>query len=149
MKFEKERSAGYLANHMARLFAKRLAEQIRDLGLVPGQFPALVELWRKDGQTQKMLVQTLDVEQATIANTLARMERDGFVRREIDPSDGRSRHIHLTPKARQIEEVAKATAMRINEEALSALTPEEREQFIVLMRKVIAKLKRGEESKND
>lgn len=144
MTFDKDRSAGYLANHMARLFARRLAEHIRPLGIVPGQFPALLELWRRDGQSQKMLVRTLDVEQATIANTLARMERDGYVRREPDPSDSRSRSIHLTQKAHALEDAAKDAATEVNEEALRGLSPSERAQFIALMRRVIANLKEGD-----
>ena len=76
--FDKHRSAGYLANHMARVFAHALAERIRPLGLAPGQFMTLIELWREDGLTQRDLVARLDVEQATMANTLKRMERDGI-----------------------------------------------------------------------
>ena len=38
MEFQRDRSAGYLANHMARLFAARLAEALAPLGLAPAQF---------------------------------------------------------------------------------------------------------------
>ncbi len=82
MAFEKNSSAGYLANHMARLFAAGLQRRIKPLGLATGQFPALVALWQKEGQTQKDLVAALDIEQATLANTLSRMERDGLVIRK-------------------------------------------------------------------
>ncbi len=61
MTFEKDSSDGYLANHMARLFAAGLHRRIRPLGLSPGQFPALVALWAKEGRTQKELVQLLDI----------------------------------------------------------------------------------------
>ena len=35
MGFDKKTSAGYLANHMARLFARGLQEKIAPLGIVP------------------------------------------------------------------------------------------------------------------
>ena len=79
MDFRKDESAGYLANHMARLFAIALNERIGPLGLAPAQFMTLLELWNEDGLSQKDLVQRLDVEQATMANTLSRMERDVLV----------------------------------------------------------------------
>ncbi len=52
MTFSKDQSAGYLINHLARIFARRLSARIKPLGLTPGTFPALLELWEKDGLTQ-------------------------------------------------------------------------------------------------
>ncbi|MCE8468244.1 MarR family transcriptional regulator, partial [Rhodovulum sulfidophilum] len=95
MSFDKDDSAGYLANHMARLFAAALTRRIAPLGLMPGQFMVLLELWREDGLTQRDLVERLDVEQATIANTLNRMERDGLILREPDAADRRARRVRL------------------------------------------------------
>ena len=141
MTFDKEESAGYLANHLARLLERRLAEKIRPLGLVPGQFPILLELWKQDGQNQKMLVQAIDVEQATLANTLARMERDGLVRRIADPDDQRSRRIHLTEKAKRLEQEATAAANAVNEMALKDMPPSGKQALLKTMRAMIAHLK--------
>ena len=141
MKFSKMHSPGYLANHMARLFALGLAPRIKPLGITPGQFPALLELFEKDGQTQKELVGKLDIEQATLANTLARMERDGLVVRREHPSDARAKTIHLTKKAKDIKAEAVQAARAQNEEALARLTDAERVQFVDLMRRVVETMK--------
>jgi DNA-binding MarR family transcriptional regulator len=137
-RFDKSRSAGYLINHLARIFFHGLAERIRPIGLAPGQFMLLLELWREDGLTQRDLVERLDVEQATVANTLARMERDGLIVRRALAGDGRAQSIHVTPKARALEAPATASAQAVNRRYLAALTPREREQFLHLMGKVIA-----------
>ncbi|QYX55567.1 MarR family transcriptional regulator [Roseovarius sp. SCSIO 43702] len=145
MSFEKEQSAGYLANHLARLFARGLAARIGPLGLTIGTFPALLELWEEDGLTQKQLVERLDIEQATMANTLARMERDGFVTRKRDARDGRVQRVWLTPEARALRDPATAAAMAENEEALAPLSQSERDAFLAAMRKIItARRKTGE-----
>ena len=141
MDFDKDDSAGYLANHLARLLERRLAEAIRPLGIVPGQFPILLELWRRDGQNQKMLVEAIDVEQATLANTLARMERDGLIRREPDPNDQRSRLIRLTARAKRLEREATEAADAVNERALRELPAGQRQAFLATMRAMIANLK--------
>ena len=141
MAFEKMESAGYLANHMARLFAQGLAERIKPLGIVPGQFPALLELWGNDGLTQKELVDLLDVEQATMANTLARMERDGLIRRTRDPDDGRAQRVWLTPRAKRLRKPATAAADAQNAVALARLTAAERRQFVDFMRRVVAAMR--------
>jgi len=87
MSFSKDDSAGYLANHLARLFARELQLRIKPLGLSTGTFPALLVLWEGDGLTQRELIEHLDIEQPTMANTLARMERDGLIERRKDPAD--------------------------------------------------------------
>ncbi len=137
MEFSKNTSAGFLVNHMARLFAKTLQSNITDLGLTWGQFPILIELWEKDGRTQKELVTRLDLEQATVANTLNRMERDGLVRRVKDPNDGRAQQIWLTETAKALRVPAQAAAKTSNTQALSVLTPDEQTQLIALMKRVI------------
>ncbi|MAW99997.1 MAG: MarR family transcriptional regulator [Sphingomonas sp.] len=137
MKFSKELSAGYLVNHMARLFERGLAERIRPLGLTPGTFPALLELWEGDGLTQKELVERLDIEQATMANTLARMERDRLVRRQKDEADGRVQRIWLTDHARGLRNAAIEAARSVNAETMASLSAQEQRQLVALMQKIV------------
>lgn len=141
MAFEKEDSAGYLTNHMARLFAKGLQDRIAPLGIVIGQFPILLGLWEQDGITQRELLAKLDIEQATLANTLARMERDGLIKRTRHPSDARAQTISLTKRALDIRDKAYGAAEEQNALAVSALSAEERTQFLDYMRRVIGAMR--------
>ena len=141
MTFDKSRSAGYLANHMARLFAHGLRRRIQPLGLAPAQFMTLLELWSQDGLTQKQLIERLDVEQATMANTLARMERDGLVRRRPHPDDERARRVWMTERARSLHGPATEAAMGVNTGALADLSDDERTQLIDLMTRVIDRMR--------
>lgn len=137
MNFVKDQSAGYLANHMARVFARGLTVRIKPLGLTTGTFPTLLELWETDGLTQKQLIERLDIKQATMANTLARMERDGLVVRKKDASDGRVQRVWLTKRGRDLRCPAVEAAMAENAQALACLSEDEKRQFIMLMQKVI------------
>ncbi|MGD9918970.1 MAG: MarR family winged helix-turn-helix transcriptional regulator [Paenirhodobacter sp.] len=140
--FDKTRSAGYLANHMARLFATALAEAVRPLGLAPAQFMTLLELWREDGLTQAELVTRLDVEQATMAATLNRMVRDGLIEKVPHPGDRRAHLIRLTARARALEAPATSAAAAVNARALAALSPENRGDLLDFMQKVIKSLRK-------
>lgn len=140
MTFKKSESAGYLANHMARLFARNLQAEIVPLGLTIGTFPALLELWEKDGQTQRDLVVKLDIEQPTMANTLTRMERDGLVQRKQDESDGRLQRIWLTNKARKLKVPALEAAQHVNNSALAGLSKDEHKSLVLLLQDIIGKL---------
>lgn len=142
MNFSKTQSAGYLANHMARLFATGLQRRIQPLGLAPAQFMVLLELWARDGLTQRDLVQRVDVEQATMANTLRRMERDGLIERHPCKDDKRARIVCLTQRARGLQGPAILAAQAQNNAALARLNVQEQDQLNDLMARVIATMQR-------
>jgi DNA-binding MarR family transcriptional regulator len=141
-------SAGFLANQMARLFAHALAEALAPLKLAPAQFMTLLELWEKEGVTQKDLVLRLDVEQATMASTLNRMERDGLIARRPHPEDSRAQLIFLTPQAKSLKEQAITVAREVNATALSDLDDTEKKTLIALMPRVIRALQKRREGQS-
>ncbi len=140
-------SAGYLVNNLARLLVEVLRKRIAPLGIVPGQFPTLLALWEREGLTQKELLGMLDIEQATLANTLTRMERDGLIVRKEHPADARARVIHLTERGRSIRDSAYQAALEINEDVLADLNDDEVQAFLGYMRRVIGRIKRLEKEK--
>ncbi|EMG38033.1 transcriptional regulator [Desulfocurvibacter africanus PCS] len=124
-----EESLGYQVNLAARLFARALAMRVEPLGLAPGQFPVLLALWESEGRTQGELCRLVQVEQPTMANTLARMERDGLIQRKPDPRDRRRTVIRLTTRGRDLESPAVASARSINARALESLTSREQSEL--------------------
>jgi len=144
MRFSKDTSAGYLVNDLARRFAAALQARIKPLGLSTGVFPVMVQLWEDDGLTQTELVRRIGVEQATMANTLARMQRDGLIARRRSKADGRAQEIRLTDRGKRLRGPAIDAALAVNDTALSSLSPEEREQFLGLMGKIIRTFDDGE-----
>ena len=138
MAFDRMDSATYLASLLAKSFSRALQERGQKLGFAPGQFPVLLELWSEEGLTQKQLIDRLDIEQATMANTLARMERDGLIVRRRHPTDKRAQQIFLTDRARAMEEEAKEAAMAADQSLLSGFRRFERELMLEYMRMAIA-----------
>ncbi|MFB6349178.1 MarR family winged helix-turn-helix transcriptional regulator [Moraxella sp. ZJ142] len=135
-------SAGYLMNHIARQFAILLNDGLKPLGISPAQFPILLTLWEQDGLSQQELVEIADLKQATIANTLSRMERDGLIVRQDNPNDARSRLIFLSDTAKALQTQATQIAQAINHEALSVLSPKEQTAFLAMMGKVVVQQKK-------
>lgn len=130
-------SPGYLVNHLARLFAGALQSRIKPMGLSTGVFPVMLHLWQEDGITQRDLVGLVGVEQATMANTLSRMERDGLIERRPDPDDGRARRIWLTDQGKSLHAAATSAARQENMSVLAGLSQEEVAQLVKLTRKAI------------
>ncbi len=143
MAFNRMESATYLASLLARSFSRALQERGQKLGFAPGQFPILLELWAEDGLTQKQLLDRLDLEQATLANTLARMERDGLILRRKHPTDKRSQQIFLSERGREIEAAAKEAATAAEQSLLSGFRRFEKELMLEYMRMVLANSARG------
>ena len=127
---KREESLGYLVNHVARQMAQALHDEIAPLGVVPGQFAQLLALYERDGISQQELCEIVDIEQPTMANTLARMERDGLIDRVPHPTDGRKQLIMLTDHARRLEEHLVAAAQRVNRAASQGLSKAETESLI-------------------
>lgn len=134
-------SAAYLASQMAKGFARALQQRAAKLGFSPGQFPILLELWSEDGLTQKQLLERVDIEQATMANTLSRMERDGLVERRPHPTDKRAQLIFLTDKAAAIEAEAIEAAMASDTDLLKDFRNFERELLLEYIRRILENAK--------
>jgi DNA-binding MarR family transcriptional regulator len=144
-----EDSLGYQINRLARLFEQALRAQTASLGVVPGQFPALLALYVKDGLTQSELSRQVSVEQPTMANTLKRMERDGLIHRSVDPGDRRRAPVHLTERARALERPLTQAAREINAAATGNLRPEERQALMQTLAHLIDALESHAVSRSD
>lgn len=136
----REMSLGYQVNHLARLFERALRLRIAGYHVVPGQFPQLLALYEEDGLTQKQLCDQVKVEQPTMANTLNRMERDGLICRVRDERDGRQARVMLTDRARSLGEPLMACATEVNDQAVRDLSPEELNQLLGLIARLVANL---------
>lgn len=121
----RESSLGYQVNHLARLLSSALRERIEPFGVVPGQFAQLLTLYESDGLTQAELCARVQIEQPTMANTLARMERDGLITRTPDPHDRRRSLVMMTPRARDLENELMTAARTVNAAATHGLGPDE------------------------
>lgn len=140
MPYDRATSAGYLTNWAARLFARALERRLDGTG--SGPMPVFFALQDGSAMTQKELAQSAAVEQPTMAATLSRMERDGLIVRTPDPDDGRSAKVALTALGRRRAEAAFKVAVAVNGMAMEALTPEERGQFLDMMRRIVARLEK-------
>jgi DNA-binding MarR family transcriptional regulator len=135
---DRPESATQLATQFARSVTRALQSRAVRLGFSPGQFPVLLELWEEEGLTQRQLLDRVDVEQATMANTLARMERDGLIERRVHPRDKRAQQIFLTEKARAMREEALAMAREAEDAVFSGFRRFEKELLKEYIRWAIA-----------
>jgi DNA-binding MarR family transcriptional regulator len=136
---------GYLVNRAARLMAQMFSRRLQRHGVALAQWAILLFLYAKDGQTQRELSRVVAIEPPTVARTIDRMVRDGLVRREPHPRDGRATRIRLTPRALALREELAAESMAGNQLAARVLSDDELETLKTLLRRVIDGLTREED----
>jgi DNA-binding MarR family transcriptional regulator len=128
---------GYLVNRTARLMAQLFSRRLQRHGVALAQWAILLFLYAKDGQTQRELSRVVAIEPPTVARTIDRMVRDGLVRREPHPHDGRATRIRLTPRALALREELATESMAGNQFAARVLSAEELETLKTLLRRVV------------
>jgi len=136
----RDKSAGYMTNWAARLFARAIDRRLKPLGLSSAHMPVMFALGDGREMSQKALAEAAAIEQPTMAATLSRMERDGLVQRRPDPGDRRAMLFSLTPQAAEKADAVQAAAVGVNERALAGLAPQERDAFLGMLARVVAGL---------
>jgi DNA-binding MarR family transcriptional regulator len=136
--YDRMDSAAYLSALLAKGFSRSLATQGMALGFLPGQFPVLLELWNEDGLTQREPLDRLEIEQATLANTLSRMERDDLIVRRPHPRDRRAVRNFLTDKGKRIEAPAVEAAREADQQLFKGFRRFEKELMLEYIRWAIA-----------
>ena len=142
MKLDVLATPGHLISQAARGFARLSEARLKPLGFGVGYLPALIAL--RDGRagTQRDLARFVRIEQPSMAQMMARMERDGLIRRTPDPADGRSSRVALTEAALARLPEACAVLFRGNRDALAGFSDEEAAQLVALLGRLIANLDR-------
>ena len=73
----------------------------------------------------------------TVSGILSRLEQKGFVELRPDPEDRRCKRIWVLPKGMECHELMRSTILSNEERMVQGFTPEEREQFLNLLKRAI------------
>jgi len=110
---------------------------LNDVHIGSGQFMFIHAVSLNEGISQQELSVLLDVDKATCARAVMKLERHGYIRREQDSGDLRLHHLYLTEKGNLIMPRIKETMQSVTEICGSELTPREREELVRLLDKVV------------
>ncbi|AIW16899.1 MarR family winged helix-turn-helix transcriptional regulator [Vibrio tubiashii] len=138
--FDRQRSFGWLINVVANDAAKTFDTELKKHGLTIALWPTLMCLWEEEGVTQREIAQKSKVENSTTTRTLDKLENLGLVERQADPNSRRSFRIYLTDEGRALREQLIPIPLGINQKILSALDPQERDELIRLLQKLVARV---------
>ena len=103
-----------------------LKSRLKAFGLTPVQCLVLEALWDEEGLSVGEIGRRLVLDTATLAGVLDRMVTAGWIRREIDASDGRVARIYQTEKAKGIAIDLSETIDQVNGELFEGFSLEEK-----------------------
>ena len=109
----------------------------------PRQGPILGLLLAMEGVSQVDLVRQLGVSAATVAVSIARLERLGYVRRERNQRNQRANVLALTEEGRAQAERLQCAISQTCGDALAGIAEEDIARFTDLLMQMIRNLKNG------
>jgi DNA-binding MarR family transcriptional regulator len=117
---------------------RRLQKNFRDKGLdiTIEQWSVLYHLWKEDELTQQDLCNKTNRDKPSITRLIHNLEKMGMVERNSSAIDKRKNHIHLTPKAKALQDVSINIANETMDEALEGIGKEEIETVKNVLKKV-------------
>lgn len=125
-----DRSFGFLLHDVSRLLRIEYNRRVRHLGLTRSQWRVIAHLSRNEGSTQTFLADILEIENATLARLLDRLEADGWIERRPSPTDRRAKHLYLTDKPAAIIDAMFRISARLQHDTLNGMSHAERERLI-------------------
>ncbi|MCE9573532.1 MAG: MarR family transcriptional regulator [Deltaproteobacteria bacterium] len=133
--WDSERFLAFWINHTSRKLLRMHDARLRELGIGMAYIPVLMALDERGPLSQKDLVAAARVEQPTMVQLLARMERDGLIRR---PEVQRGGLFELTRLARTRVAQARDVLVRGEQQVVRGISEEEKATLIALLKRVAA-----------
>lgn len=135
-----DRYLGLTVGILSRAIGWSLTKRVEEYGVLPGAYSVIAWLIKIKVSTQSELCKLIGIEQPTMANTLNRLERDGLIERNPDPSHGRRTLVKLSPRGLEISKVMAMAAEDLQTVATDGLTAEQIDQFFAMADKMIENL---------
>jgi DNA-binding MarR family transcriptional regulator len=130
-------SIGRLVSCLSRHIHAYLERTLDPYGIGSGQFPFLMRLYKNDSVSQETLARLLDVDKATSARAIKKLEDTGYVRRERDTGDGRAYRVVLTGKGKSLEPAMRRISNSLHDTVLAGFSERDRRLTLALLDRMI------------
>lgn len=136
MDFQFENYIGYWIRLIYRGMTNSHDQRLSKYGLTTSQFGVLVNLWKRDGVTQKELQEKLEIRPATLTGIIDGLVSRGYVKRECDNCDARFKRLYITDKGKSIKTECLSIVQEMEKMLVRNLTEDEVEYLNSILRKI-------------
>lgn len=131
-----ETLVGYNARRAALSVIGVFLRRMAPYELRPVDFSVLTVIAHNPGVTSRQICAALDILPPNLVGMVKVLLKRKLIVRRPHPNDGRAYGLHLTAQGVRLHQEAQATATALEIEATAALTPDEVQTLIALLRKV-------------
>jgi DNA-binding MarR family transcriptional regulator len=134
------RSVGFTVSSTGYAVARCFREILAPIELEPREFALLRAVAAAEGQSQQAVGERLQIPPSRMVAFVDALEARGLIERRQNPSDRRTRALHLTGDGRELLGRAFALAVGHERNLCADLSDEEREQLLELLQRVGTRL---------
>lgn len=124
--------------HKHRCVMERL---FNSTGVFQGQHKMLMCISDNDFYSQKEIAGHMKISTATVAVSLKKLEKGGYINKLVDENDNRLNKIILTKKGKDIVENSREMFAKVNKEMFKDFSDEEKENLKSYLDRIEANLK--------
>jgi len=130
---------GHLIRRLNQISVAQFMEHVSNAGLnlTPVQYAALCAIRDNPGIDQASVAGLIAYDRATLGKVIDRLDVRGLVLRKVSSSDRRARELFLSEDGTELLTAAHPLVKAAQPEILSGLTPQEQEDLVLLMQKVL------------
>lgn len=104
--------------------------------LTSSDYGILMYLFNNDGVNQDNICTHFVMDKGTVAKSAARLEENGYIKRQINAKNKREKNIYLTSSGKEIAISIKEAMQEWDNKCLSGLTEDEINLFSILSQKI-------------
>jgi DNA-binding MarR family transcriptional regulator len=116
-----------------------------ETGVYQAQHRLLMEIARHPNAAQTDIARSMDISPATIAVSLKKLEKGGYIHKAMDEGDNRFNQITITEKGHQVVERSQQIFAATDRQVFTGFTEEEQVTLSRLLQKLDANLNRMED----
>ncbi|MDR8393973.1 MarR family winged helix-turn-helix transcriptional regulator [Aliifodinibius sp. S!AR15-10] len=129
-------AVGFNVYRVALLFRKELQTALSEYNLTPEQWQVMQTLWSTDDMVNQNDIAYLTLkDKHNISRMIARMEKNNWIKRRQDPTDGRAYIIESTQWAKNRREEVRTKLLDHFSEIFDVVSQEELDQLLETMKK--------------
>lgn len=117
--------------HMARAYRASADQMLAELGLSQATaWPLFVIRRLGAGVRQKQVADELGIEAPSLVRLLDRLQANGLIERQADPSDARGKTLHLTASGKRIASDIEKRLIAFRREVFAGVPTQDAEAFL-------------------
>jgi DNA-binding MarR family transcriptional regulator len=143
------RSVGFTLSQLGLVTSSRFSRLVGTLGLEPRHYALMRAVRTRDGQSQQAVADQLQIPPSTMVALVDHLERQGWLERRPDPTDRRTRQLHLTQRGGEVLDRAMRLGDQWEHQICAGLSGAERDQLLGLLARVAANVGVGQDTLPD